>query len=246
MGHLGPVRVLLTKAAVALVTVILGTAAVAVGFVSQRGAARIVHLWGRILLLLIGVRVTVEGLDRLDLGRRYVVMANHESSLDIPALLTALPVALEVRFLARKDLFGVPFLGWAMTSAGFVPVDRDDRSTAPAMLSRTLDEVRRGGSPLIFPEQTFTPDGRLLPFARGGFLVALKARLPILPVGLEGPRLVMPPGEGVVRPRPVTVRVGEPISTAELRVSGLRDLMARTRAEIDQLRGAAGHLRDEE
>ncbi|HSN54108.1 MAG TPA: lysophospholipid acyltransferase family protein [Candidatus Sulfomarinibacteraceae bacterium] len=244
MDQLGPARLLLTKAVVGLVTVTLGTLAVAVGVVSQRGAARIVHLWGRILLVLIGVRVTVEGLDRLDLGRRYVIMANHESSLDIPALLAALPAALEVRFLARKDLFGVPFLGWAMSSAGFVPVDRDDRSTAPAMFARTLDGVRRGGSPLIFPEQTFTPDGRLLPFARGGFLVALKAGLPILPVGLEGPRLVMPPGEGVVRPRPVAVRIGEPIATAELRVSAIRDLMARTRADIDRLRGAAGHFPD--
>ena len=242
---LGPVRLLLTKAAVALVTVVLGTLAVAVGVASQRGAARVVHLWGRLLLGLIGVRVTVEGLAELDLDRRYVVMANHESSLDIPALLTALPAALEVRFLARKDLFGVPFLGWAMTSAGFVPVDRDDRSTAPAMLARTLGEVRRGGSPLIFPEQTFTRDGRLLPFARGGFLVALKAGLPILPVGLEGPRLVMPPGEGVVRPRPVTVRIGRPVPTESLGVSRRGELIRQVRGEIDRLRGPVGHLRDE-
>lgn len=244
MDQLGPARLLLTKAAVALATVFLGTLAVAVGVVSQRGAARIVHLWGRILLLLIGVRVTVEGLDRLDLGRRYVVMANHESSLDIPALLTALPAALELRFLAKKSLFGVPFLGWAMTSAGFVPVDRDDRSTAPAMLSRTLDEVRRGGSPLIFPEQTFTPDGRLLPFARGGFLVALKAALPILPVGIEGPRLVMPPGEGVIRPGSVTVRIGRPVPTEGLGVSCREVLMRQVRGEIDRLRGPAGHVPD--
>ncbi len=245
MRQIGPMKLLLIKASVGLVTAVLGVAAVAAGLVSRRGAGRVVHLWGRLLLRLVGVRVTVEGLERLDPGARCVIMANHESALDIPALLAALPAALELRFLAKKSLFGVPFLGWAMTSAGFVPVDRGDRSTAPAMLSRTLDEVRRGGSPLVFPEQTWTTDGRLLPFARGGFLVALKTGLPILPLGLEGPRLVMPPGEGVVRPRPVTVRVGEPILTAELRVSALGDLMARTRADIDRLRGPAGHLRDE-
>jgi 1-acyl-sn-glycerol-3-phosphate acyltransferase len=242
VNQLGPVRLLLTKAAAALATAILGVAAVAAGLVSRRGAGRVVHLWGRLLLRLAGVRVAVEGLDGLVPDGRYVVMSNHESALDIPTLLAALPSSLELRFLAKKSLFGVPFLGWAMSSAGFVPVDRDDRSTAPAMLARTLEEVRRGGSPLIFPEQTWTTDGRLLPFARGGFLVALKTRLPILPVGLEGPRLVMPPNEGVVRPRPVTVRIGPPIDIAELRVSALRDLMAETRAEIDRLRGPTGHL----
>jgi 1-acyl-sn-glycerol-3-phosphate acyltransferase len=101
--------------------------------------------------------------------------------------------------------------------------------------------VRRGGSPLVFPEQTWTTDGRLLRFARGGFLVAVKSRLPILPVGLEGPRVVMPPGERAVRPRPVTVRIGVPIPTAEVRVSELADLVERTRVEIDRLRGVDGH-----
>ena len=241
---LGPVRLLLTKLAVGGVTVVLGAAAVAVGLLSRRGAGRVVHLWGRVLLGLVGVRVAVEGVECLDSGARYVVMANHESSLDIPVLLTALPTTIEIRFLAKKSLFGVPFLGWAMSSAGFIPVDREDRSTAPAMLARTLDEIRRGGSPLVFPEETWTTDGRLLPFARGGFLVALKAGLAILPVGLEGSRLVMPPGRTALRPQLVTVRIGEPIPVAGLRVSSLRDLMARTRDAVDSLRGDRGHLRD--
>jgi 1-acyl-sn-glycerol-3-phosphate acyltransferase len=246
MAELGPVRLLLAKGAFGLVTAVLGALAVVLGLASRRAAGRVVHLWGRILLRLIGVRVTVEGFEHVEDDRRYVVMANHESALDIPTLLTALPAALGLRFLARKDLFGVPFLGWAMTSAGFVPVDRDDRSTAPAMLAKTLGEVRRGGSPLVFPEQTWTTDGRLLPFARGGFLVALKTGLPILPVGLEGPRLAMPPDEGVVRPRPVTVRIGPPVGTEGVRVSGLRDLMAETRTAIDGLRGREGHITDGE
>jgi 1-acyl-sn-glycerol-3-phosphate acyltransferase len=241
MEQVGPARLLLTKAAAGVVTIVLGVAAVVVGLVSSRAAARVTHVWGRMLLWLVGVPVTVEGLERLDRDDRFVVMANHESSLDIPVLLTALPARLELRFLAKKSLFAVPFLGWAMSSAGFIPVDREDPSTAPATLFRTLDEIRRGGSPLVFPEQTWTTDGRLLPFARGGFLVALKSRLPILPVGLEGPRIVMPPDGDAVRPRPVTVRIGAPIATVEQRVSGLSDLIARTRAEIDRLRGTDGH-----
>jgi 1-acyl-sn-glycerol-3-phosphate acyltransferase len=198
-----------------------------------------------VCLWIVGVRVDVEGLDHIGAGRRFVIMANHESSLDIVTLLTALPASLEPRFLAKRSLFGIPFLGWAMKAAGFVPVNREDRSTAPAMLAQTLDEVAKGGSPLVFPEETWTTDGRLLPFARGGFIVALKSGLPILPVGLEGPRLVLPPEQGIVRPQPVTVRIGAPIPTDDLGVSRRRELMDRTRAEIDRLRGPAGHIRED-
>lgn len=242
MARLGPIRTSAVKISVGLVTAVLGCVAVVAGLASQRAAARISHLWGALCLRIAGVPVVVEGLGRLAEGQRYVIMANHESSLDILVLLAALPPSLELRFLAKKSLFRIPFLGWAMTSAGFIPVDRENRSTAVATLNQTLEEVARGGSPLVFPEETWTTDGRLLPFARGGFLVALKSGLPILPVGLEGPRLVLPPNEGVVRPQSVTVRVGEPISTAGLGVSSRRDLIDRTRRRIDRLRGSSGHI----
>jgi 1-acyl-sn-glycerol-3-phosphate acyltransferase len=245
MGELGRVRTFLLRVAFGAVTVVLGSLAVVVGLIAPRRAVRVAHLWGRACLSLAGVPVFVEGLDNIVAGDRYVIMANHESGLDIPVLLTALPSFLELRFLAKKSLFGVPFLGWAMRSAGFVPVDRDDRSTAVAMLAQTLDEVRRGASPLVFPEETWTVDGRLLPFQRGGFLVALRTGLPILPVGLEGTRLVLPPDQGVIQPQPVTVRIGPPIPTAGLGVSQRSRLTTITRREIDRLRGPLGHIGDE-
>ncbi len=200
VAQLGPLRTHAVKIAAGFVTAGLGSAAVVAGLVSQRAAARVTHLWGRICLGLAGAPLTVEGLEHLGDDERYVIMANHESSLDIVTLLTALPPSVELRFLAKKSLFGIPFLGWAMKSAGFVPVDREDRSTAAVMLAQTLAEIAKGGSPLIFPEETWSTDGRLLPFARGGFVVALKSGLPILPIGLEGPRLVLPPNQGIVRP----------------------------------------------
>ncbi len=245
-NELGPIRTLIIKIAFGITTAVLGSAAVAAGLFSQRAAARVTHLWGWACLRITGVSMTVEGLDRLTEGRRYVIMANHESSLDIVVLLTALPPSVELRFLAKKSLFGIPFLGWGMKAAGFIPVDREDRSTAAATLAQTLEGVARGGSPLVFPEETWTTDGRLLPFARGGFLVALKSDLPILPIGLEGPRLVLPPNEGIVRPGPVTVRIGEPIPTEDLGVSSRADLMARVRQDINRLRGPSGHVGDSE
>ena len=244
MSQLGRFQMFVVKIAVGLATAVLGSAAVVAGLVSQRAAARVAHLWGGLCLRIVGAPLTVEGLDNLVEGERYVIMANHESSLDILVLLAALPPSVELRFLAKKSLFAIPFLGWAMKSAGFIPVDREDRSTATATLNQTLVEVERGGSPLVFPEETWSTDGRLLPFARGGFLVALKAGLPILPVGLEGPRQVLPPNEGVIRPQSVTVRVGEAILTAGLGVSRRAELMADTRREIDRLRGPSGHVSD--
>ena len=237
---------MVVKTAVGLATAALGSVAVVAGLVSQRAAARVAHLWGRTCLRIVGVPVSVEGLDNIVGRELYVIMANHESSLDILLLLTALPPSVELRFLAKQSLFAIPFLGWAMTSAGFIPVNREDRSTAAATLKQTLDEVKRGGSPLVFPEETWTTDGRLLPFARGGFLVALKSGLPILPIGLEGPRLVLPPGEGVIWPRRVTVRIGEPIATSGLGVSRLRELVQLTRSRVDRLRGPTGHVPDAE
>jgi 1-acyl-sn-glycerol-3-phosphate acyltransferase len=242
MAEFGRFRTLLLRVVVGAATVALGSLAVVVGLISPRRALAVAHLWGRTCLFLAGVPVVVEGLAHIAAGERYVIMANHESGLDIPVLLTALPPSLELCFLAKKSLFGVPFLGWAMRSAGFVPVDREDRSTAAAMMAQTLDEVRRGGSPLVFPEETWTLDGRLLPFQRGGFLVALKTGLPILPVGLEGTRVVLPPDEGLIRPQPVTVRIGCPIATAGFGVSQRSKLTATTRREIDRLRGPRGNV----
>ncbi len=242
MPEFGRFRTLLLRVAFGAATVLLGSLAVVVGLIAPRRAVGVAHLWGRVCLFLAGVPVVVEGLEHVVAGERHVIMANHESGLDIPVLLTALPSSLELRFLAKKSLFGLPFLGWAMRSSGFIPVDRENRSTAAAMMAQTLDEVRRGASPLVFPEETWTLDGRLLPFQRGGFLVALKAGLPILPVGLEGTRFVLPPDQGLIRPQPVTVRIGRPIPTAGLGVSQRPRLTAITRLEIDRLRGSLGHV----
>jgi len=244
MPELGELRFALVRLGVAAATAVLGSVAVVVGLGSRRAAVRVAHLWGRCCLWLAGVPVVVEGRERIAPGERFVIMANHESGLDIPVLLSALPSSIELRFLAKHSLFRVPFLGWSMRAMGFIPVNREDRSTASSTLAQTLAEVRAGGSPLVFPEETFTADGCLRPFSRGGFLVALKSGLPILPVGLEGPRLVFPPEARTIRPQPVTVRIGEPIPTAGIGVSGRRVLTAEVRRAIDRLRGPSGHVAD--
>jgi len=163
-----------------------------------------------------------------------VFMANHESWLDIPALLVAIPG--QVRFLAKKSLFAVPFLGWAMRAMGFIPVDRENRREAIRSFEEAAQRIRAGRSVLVFPEETRTPTGELLPFQRGGFLIALKAQLPIVPVGLQGPRKILPKKHYLLRPGTIVVRFGEPVLTAGLGVTAKGTLMEEVRAAVDALR----------
>ena len=125
-------------------------------------------------------------------------MANHQSLFDIPALLASLPG--ETKFLAKSSLFRIPIFGWALSAGGFVPIDRSDRSTARESFAAAIAALARGVSVLIFPEEARSLDGRVLPFQRGGFLLALKSGLPIVPVGIEGAFEVQPRRSFLIRP----------------------------------------------
>jgi len=133
----------------------------------------------------------------------------------------------------------VPFLGWAMRSMGFIPVDRKNRREAIKSFEQAAERIRAGRPVLLFPEETRSTDGNLLPFQRGGFLIALKSHLPIVPVGLEGPARLLPKYSYLLRPGRVTVRFGDPIATAGLGVTAKGDLMERTRTAIETLRTPA-------
>jgi 1-acyl-sn-glycerol-3-phosphate acyltransferase len=162
-------------------------------------------------------------------------MSNHESWLDIPALLATIPV--QVRFLAKKSLFSWPFFGWAIASMGFIPVDRENRRTAIRSFEDAAARIRAGRSVLIFPEETRSVDGNLLPFQRGGFLIALKAGIPIVPVGLDGPRRCLPKHSYLLRPGVITVRFGDPIPTVGHGVTDKGQLMDEVRRAVEELRG---------
>lgn len=219
-------------------TVAFALAAISVAAVAPRSRLQTALLrgWARTLLVLAGFRLRIEGRDAVDPGQRFVVMANHVSRLDIPTLLVALPPELDVRFLAKASLFRVPFLGWAMRALGFVSVNREDTSTAPDVFAAALAQLERGRSVLVFPEATTAGDDVLLPFRRGGFLLALKSRLPVLPIGLAGTARGLPPGTLAFHPGPLTVRFGEPIATADLAIRDRAALMDHVRAEIETLR----------
>lgn len=170
--------------------------------------------WAPGLLQAAGARCEVEGLERIDWSKPYVLVANHRSVIDICALFRAVPVPL--RFLLKQEMAGVPFVGWYARAMGMVFVPREDRRAAAASLARCARRVGEGVPLCIFPEGTRgRDDGGVGGFKAGAFQVALAAGVEVLPVALEGTGAVLPP-DGFFRVRPGTIRIrfGTPIATA--------------------------------
>lgn len=191
------------------------------------------RLWGRGVLASSGVRLHVEGTHRLDSQTSYVVMSNHTSLMDIPVLLASFPGSL--CFVAKQELFSIPVFGWGMRAAGFIPVDRRDRSRAADVVHGASHRLEHGDSVVIFPEETRSPDGRLLTFQRGGFLMAIRSRRPILPVGIRGCRTVRHKGGLLVHPGLVEVHYGEPLDVTSFGIRNKGELMAQMRETIGRL-----------
>jgi 1-acyl-sn-glycerol-3-phosphate acyltransferase len=198
---------------IALATVAFGTPAIFAALLPPRGDwfLRFARGWARTLLAIAGVRVEVRAAGSLPRDRSFVVAANHESFCDVLVILAHLP--MQVRFLAKRSVFRVPILGWSIAAAGFIPVDREERSRSAAAVEAALHRLRGGRSVVVFPEETRSPSGELLPFKKGAAHLALKSGLPILPLGLAGSFRVLPKGTLVITPGPVVLVIGRPIET---------------------------------
>ncbi len=173
---------------------------------------RLARRWARMLLAVSFVRATVRGADRLDPDTSYVVVANHSSYMDIPALYSALP--LELRFFAKKGLFSIPLLGWHLRRAGHLPVVKGDARASLKSMSDGAKLMReRGISVLLFPEGGRTEKG-MRPFKEGAAYIAIKAGVPVVPIGLVNMRNVLPMNSWLLRPAKVEIQVGDPIDTS--------------------------------
>lgn len=171
------------------------------------------RVWAPGLLYGAGVRFTVEGADAIDWSRPYLIVANHQSVIDICALFRAVPVPL--RFLLKREMTRVPFVGRYAKSTGMLFIDRDNRRAGPRMLRDAAAMLRDGNSLCVFPEGTRSRDGRVAAFKGGPFQAAIDAGVDVLPVAITGAGAVLPPS-GLFRVRPglIAVRFGTPQSTA--------------------------------
>lgn len=179
--------------------------------------------WSPVLLWAGGAKLEVQGLENLDPKQSYIFVSNHQSTIDIPTLFISLPY--DTRFVAKKALKYVPMLGWYMWAAKFVFVDRANHREAVRSLDEAGEQIRGGISIIVFPEGTRSDDMRVHPFKKGPFALAMKARVPVVPVAIEGSGKLMPKNSWQITPGPITVRVGKPIAAEHF--EGNRELLIR-------------------
>lgn len=191
----------------------------------------IMNRWARGVVWGAGIDLHVENLDRIDPSSRYILVANHYSYLDIPVLVAAIPQP--VRFMAKASLFKIPIFGWALTRAGFIPIDRQNRRTAVKSFDLAAERIRKGNTIVIFPEEGRTREREMKPFQRGAFLLAIKSRKTIVPVAIDSTFDIFPATRWRVTPGRVTVRIGQPIETATATVRDKEKLAQEARAQIE-------------
>src|SRR5579863_3167024 len=194
----------------------------------QHGCAR---LWSRLILKTGGVRVRVEGAENLNPHGTVIFCVNHPSAVDIPILLATLPV--QFRFLAKRELFQLPFLGWFLRRAGHISVERARPHEARHSFEEAAAKIRQGTPVVLFPEghrNRLTPE--MLPFKSGSFYLAVTAGVPIQPVTLNGTRYVHEPDTLHVRPGKVEMVIHPLIPTAGLKRDDVSSLSGRVREAL--------------
>jgi 1-acyl-sn-glycerol-3-phosphate acyltransferase len=208
------VRTLYIAIWVILSTLVLGLLAIFLSFFVRSGnpVHKIARFWGRSILIVSRIKVSVEGLSNIDGSKSYIYMPNHQSNFDIPVLLGHLKV--QFRWLAKVELFKIPIFGHAMRKAGYISIDRNNRESAFESLKVAAHKIKNGVSVLIFPEGTRSRDGNIRPFKKGGFVVAIDSGAPIVPVVITGTRSIMTKGSLRINPGKVTMIIHQPIQTS--------------------------------
>ena len=231
-------RSLAAYVAVSLYVLVIGAPAVLVAIILRRAdfLYRAGELGVRLGLLLSGIRFTVSGAENVRLEPASVYAVNHASNVEPPILFLALSSLFpRLRILYKAELRKLPILTRAFDLAGFVPLERGNRDQSLPAIERAAEALRQGNSFLIFPEGTRSRTGELLPFKKGGFVMALKAQAPIVPVAIKGARAAMRKGSPWIQPVAVRVSFGEPIPTAGLGIEDRDQLVADVRREVERL-----------
>lgn len=205
-------------------TFICGSTVILISLFKQGGAAShfASSIWGLGILVGARVKVSVEGGEHIDPQGTYVYMANHQSMFDIPILLGHLPTPF--RWLAKKELFDIPFFGLSIKRAGYISIDRSNRKSAHESIVEAARKISSGASVVIFPEGTRSEDGTIQPFKSGGFHLALRSGKPIVPVVIHGAHPILPKGRFRIQSGKVIVSIGSPIETVGFTGSAKKNL----------------------
>ncbi|MFZ0389006.1 MAG: lysophospholipid acyltransferase family protein [Calditrichia bacterium] len=220
---------------IVLDTIVSAILALIFGIVNpySRTTSGLIRLWARIILMAAGIKVEVSGKENLQPQQSYVLVANHQSYMDIPVLAGSLPLGL--RIIAKKELFRIPLFGWGMRGAGMLKIDRSHRKKAMETLREAELILRKYHlSILAFPEGTRSPDGQIHLFKKGPFILAINTGLPVLPVSATGTHSINPKGKLTIKPGKVRLIIHPPIPTAEMELAERNELVARTQKIITE------------
>jgi len=194
---------------------------------------RLIKMWARWVIWSTGIQYEIDGLDNLNLDKQYIFMSNHESALDIVLGVAAIPS--NIVFLAKKELFRVPVFGWAMEAAGMIKIDRQNPEIARKSVSEAVETLRHSSfSTLIYPEGTRSNGEELLPFKKGGFILAIRTQLPVVPITILGAGNVLPKGTLAIKKSHIKMIIDNPIPTLEMDINDKDQLLHDCRKIINQ------------
>ena len=189
--------------------------------------------WSKVILRIIGAPLTLRGMEKIDTTRPHLYALNHLSALDIPAVYAALP--FHFRIMAKEELFRYPFMGWHMRRSGQVSIERENAIASMRSLNRAA-AILKGGQPLVvFPEGGRSSTGQVKPFLPGVFYVAIKAGVDVVPMALVGTYEVLPMETFHIKPRPIELLVGEPVSSAGYGPRDMDKLAAMVQKAVEDL-----------
>jgi 1-acyl-sn-glycerol-3-phosphate acyltransferase len=198
---------------------------------------RAAHFCIRTAGWLCGVRVRLEGREKIRPGQNYLFVSNHQGNFDGPVLFHAIP--RDFRALIKKEMMQIPILSVLLKRVGFVPIDRSNPASVKTTIESAVRLLKEGHSLVAFPEGTRSRDGQLGSFKKGAFMIALKAGTPIMPISIINSRTVQPPGAYGIQPGVIEVIFHDPISTDEPQLRNSGELVEFTRSAI-----ASGLLRN--
>jgi 1-acyl-sn-glycerol-3-phosphate acyltransferase len=218
-----------------LYTVVMGLAAIPAGLFDRDG--RLLHwfsrTWSWLIVKTIFCPVKVSGLEKIDTSKPHVYAVNHGSALDIPLLYVYLPFQFRIAF--KKELLSYPIVGWHLKRSGQVCIDQQNPSHSISSIRAALKGLQAGLPLVIFPEGGRTHDGETKPFLSGAFFLAIKTQVDIVPVALIGTYETLPMDTFHIKCRPLEMRVGQPISTAGLKMRDLETLSAKVQKAVEDL-----------
>ena len=202
----------------------------------RQGTRRMVHQnsirWARSIIGFSPIwHRVVTGREHLQKGKHYIIVANHQSLLDILAVCAALPI--NFKFLAKRELFQIPLMGWGMASAGYIPVDRGSHKSGREAMHRINRVLGKGVSVLLFPEGTRSPDGKIHAFKMGAFKLARDNKIEILPVVVDGTGQALPKKSLLIKKKSTfIVSIGKPVSLDDFADSSMEEAKEKIRHEM--------------